>query len=110
MKDFDAIIAVFPVIGYSLAIIAGLIFGSFLTFLFYRIKHHEPWLWGEGAARSKCPSCGTVLRARDLIPVVSWVLSRGRCRYCGQGISIRYPLIEIACAIIFLIIWLTNQG
>jgi leader peptidase (prepilin peptidase)/N-methyltransferase len=47
---------------------------------------------------SSCPHCHHNLAARDLIPIFSWVLSRGKCRYCGVAISPRYPLIELAMA------------
>jgi len=104
---FDNLIlylGLFPCLAYGLAAGCGLVLGSFLTFLFYRIKAREPWLWGKEAARSRCPSCHTTLKARDLIPILSWVMARGQCRYCGQKISTRYPLIEITSAVVFMII------
>jgi prepilin signal peptidase PulO-like enzyme (type II secretory pathway) len=100
----------YPWFGYGVIFLFGLIFGSFLTFAFYRIKTGEPWLWGKGAIRSKCPSCNSILKIRDLIPVLSWIMSRGRCRYCNKAISIRYPLIEIITALICLIIWIGYQA
>lgn len=50
---------------------------------------------------SACPSCGTPIRERDNIPVISWLLLRGRCRECREPISSRYPLVELCCAALF---------
>ncbi len=72
----------------------GLALGSFLTLATYRLPLDQP----IGRTRSRCPSCGTTLKARDLIPFFSWALARGRCRQCKTKISARYPLTELACA------------
>lgn len=81
----------------------GLICGSFVTALSYRLPRGEDFVRG----RSRCPRCKTVLSARDLFPVFSWVMSRGRCRYCGVTVSGRYPLIELLCAVLFVavVVW-----
>ena len=110
MDDFWLYLEVFPWLGYCISGFFGLIFGSFLTFLFYRIQNNEPWLWGQGASRSKCPSCKINLGAIDLIPVLSWAISCGKCRHCKKGVPIRYPLIEIGTSIIFLLIYRVCQG
>lgn len=75
--------------------ILGLLFGSFSTALIHRVPQKTPW-WG--GARSACSSCGHVLGALQLIPVFSWVLSRGRCSFCSARVSGFYPLSEIICA------------
>ena len=77
-----------------LTAVLGLCMGSFLNCLAWRMTHGESILRG----RSHCTDCGHALAARDLIPVVSWLVSRGRCRYCGKRVSVRYPLTEIICA------------
>lgn len=77
----------------------GLIIGSFLNVCILR--------YGTGKSiggRSACPSCSHVLGARDLIPVVSWLLSRARCRYCGSRISIQYPLVELTVGTLFVLL------
>jgi len=104
------VLMVFPWFGAMISVSLGLICGSFLTFLFYRLKNNEPWLWGRAAQRSKCPHCGTILGARDLIPVLSWCINKGRCRHCNAPISIRYPLIEITSAVIFLLAYSAYLG
>jgi leader peptidase (prepilin peptidase)/N-methyltransferase len=74
----------------------GLIFGSFATAFAYRVPRRESM-----GGRSVCPSCKETIRARDNIPVISYLLLRGKCRNCGEPISVRYPLIELASAILF---------
>jgi leader peptidase (prepilin peptidase)/N-methyltransferase len=77
-----------------LAAVLGLMIGSFLTVVVDRVPKHGSVV----RPRSRCPGCGTPVQVRDNIPVVSWVLLRGRCRSCGERISIRYPLIEAGTA------------
>ncbi|MBR3225172.1 MAG: prepilin peptidase [Atopobiaceae bacterium] len=77
-----------------LTAVLGLCMGSFLNCLAWRMTHGESIMRG----RSHCVDCGHPLAARDLVPVISWLVSRGRCRYCGKHVSVRYPLTEIICA------------
>lgn len=80
----------------------GLILGSFATAIAHREANGESWFSLRGSkseAWSKCPQCGHRLGLADLIPVVSWVLSRGQCRYCSKPVPARYPVIEIMCMI-----------
>ncbi len=77
--------------------ILGLIFGSFGTVAAWRIPRRENIVTG----RSRCPRCGATIRAFDNIPVVSWLVLRGRCRSCGNPISVRYPLTELATGVLF---------
>ena len=77
-----------------LAFVGGLIFGSFLTVVAHRVPRAESVVGG----RSRCPHCGAQIAAYDNVPVVSWVLLRGRSRCCGEPISPRYPLTELALA------------
>lgn len=90
-----------PVIAvYSLCVMAllGLVMGSFLNCLAWRLCHNESIMHG----RSHCTTCGHVMGARDLVPVFSWLASRGRCRYCGAKVSARYPLAELVCAVLYV--------
>lgn len=81
------------------ATILGLAIGSFTTCIVYRIPRGIS-IWrrpsGDGEYRSHCPQCLKPLTVRDLIPIISWVLARGRCRQCGQPIGWHYPVIEAA--------------
>ena len=85
------------VLKLPLLAILGLIFGSFITALSYRLPRGESVARG----RSRCGACGHTLAAMDLIPVMSWVLQHGACRYCGVKVSWRYPAIEVICAALF---------
>lgn len=80
----------------SVMAVLGAVLGSFLNCAAYRIAHGESFVKG----RSKCPSCGHVLGASELIPVFSWIFLRGRCKACGERISIRYPLTELLFAVL----------
>jgi leader peptidase (prepilin peptidase)/N-methyltransferase len=87
----------------ALSAALGAIVGSFVNVVVWRVPR------GESIMRpgSHCPSCSTPLRATELVPVLSWVCQRGRCRTCGVRISPRYPLVELAGAACFgAIAWL----
>jgi len=77
----------------------GLCFGSFLNVVIYRL----PLGMSLVRPRSACPACGAQVRPRDNLPVLGWLLLRGRCRDCGTGISARYPLVEVLGAAVVLI-------
>ncbi|NTU89205.1 MAG: prepilin peptidase, partial [Actinobacteria bacterium] len=79
-------------------VILGLCMGSFLNCAAWRIAHGESIAKG----RSHCTSCNHVLGAKDLVPVFSWALQRGKCRYCREKISVRYLLVELLTAAIFI--------
>lgn len=81
-----------------LAFVGGLIFGSFLTVVAHRVPRGESVVGG----RSHCPHCGAQIAARDNVPVFSWLLLRGRSRCCGEPISPRYPLTELALAVLWV--------
>lgn len=90
-----------PLAGVYLIVLCallGLVMGSALNCLAFRIAHNEPWSGG----RSRCPDCSHSLRAADLVPLFSYLALRGRCRYCGQKISPRYPAAEGLLAVIFV--------
>ena len=83
--------------GIALASLFGLLFGSFANVVVYRVPLRQSIV----RPASRCPSCGVALRARDNIPVVSWLMLRGRCRNCGARISVRYPAIELITGVLF---------
>lgn len=76
----------------------GLLIGSFNSVLVHRIPRKESIV----SPRSRCPSCGAQIRAADNVPVVSWLLLRGRCRACGEPISGLYPVLELATAALYV--------
>ncbi|MFM7107917.1 MAG: prepilin peptidase [Planctomycetaceae bacterium] len=75
------------------AFAAGSMVGSFLNVVAHRVPRGETVVHG----RSHCPACGATIRPWDNVPVLGWLLLRGRCRDCGAAISARYPLVEAAC-------------
>lgn len=81
--------------------LVGAAAGSAMTALAYRIPRDISWAEG----RSKCPACEHPLGVLDLVPVVSWVFSRGRCRHCGARVPVRYPITELACAAWTVLLW-----
>jgi leader peptidase (prepilin peptidase) / N-methyltransferase len=75
----------------------GLLVGSFLNVVIYRVPRKESIV----SPRSACPTCDTPIAPRDNVPILSWLYLRGRCRNCHSPISIRYPLVEAATAGLF---------
>jgi leader peptidase (prepilin peptidase)/N-methyltransferase len=82
-----------------LSAVVGLLVGSFLNVVVWRVPR------GESVVRppSHCPSCDHPIRQRDNVPILSWLLLRGRCRDCGHPISKRYPLVELATTVLFAV-------
>jgi leader peptidase (prepilin peptidase) / N-methyltransferase len=84
------------------ATVVGLVVGSFLNVVIYRVPRRLSVM----RPRSFCPVCETPIRPIDNVPVLSWLVLRGRCRVCGDPISIRYPAVELGTAILFgLVAW-----
>src|SRR5436305_15249025 len=88
----------------ALAAPFGLIIGSFLNVVAYRLPRGESLVH----PRSRCTGCGEEVRPYDNVPVLSWLLLRGRCRHCGEGISARYPLIELLTGVLFAAVVVVN--
>ena len=95
---------------YSIIFLFGLIVGSFLNCIIYRLEVGKSFLGGH----SFCPYCKHELVWHDLIPVFSFLMLKGKCRYCQKPISIQYPLIELTTAILFVLVFnsqnLLNTG
>ena len=80
----------------ALAFLPGLAVGSFLNVVAARLPHGRSVV----TPASACPSCGTEIAWYDNVPVLSYLVLRGRCRSCGAGIGIRYPLLELTTAVL----------
>lgn len=115
----------FSAVGHiALAALLGLLIGSFLNVVIHRLPLMMEQQWDEECAqhqahkaglehsptapattlcipRSRCPHCQHAIAWHENIPVISWLLLRGKCKACKQGISIRYPLVEMTCAALF---------
>lgn len=91
----------FQIIYYITVFVVGLSIGSFLNVVIYRIDNIKTIL----TDRSRCPKCKTVLKFIDLVPFISFLLLQGKCRYCKKAISYQYPVVELATAFVFLLLW-----
>lgn len=85
---------------YLLSALLGLVVGSFLNVVVWRVPRGESIV----TPPSHCPACGHQVRPRDNVPVVSWLMLRGLYRDCGEKISVRYPLVEIGTAVVFVVL------
>jgi len=83
-------------------IFLGLVLGSFSTALIYRVPRKLPW----GNERSSCPVCKSTLGVFDLFPILSWVISGGKCRHCSNKIPCIYPMIELTSVVLCLLVYL----
>src|ERR671930_600064 len=84
--------------GTAFAGISGAVIGSFLNVVVYRLPLGQSIV----KPRSRCPKCEEPVTPRDNVPVLSWLLLRGRCRHCGEGIPARYPAVELLTAVAFV--------
>jgi leader peptidase (prepilin peptidase)/N-methyltransferase len=80
------------------ALLLGLVVGSFANVCVYRLPRRQSIV----SPPSRCPSCGALIRARDNVPILSWLALRGRCRSCRAPISPRYPAVEAANGLLWL--------
>jgi leader peptidase (prepilin peptidase)/N-methyltransferase len=109
----------YPYLGCILAALIGLQLGSFINVVVWRLPLMMQTQWEADCAqlqgaisepakafnlstpRSHCPACKTPLRAVDLIPVLSYLWLKGKCGHCGVAVSVRYPLVELAVALLW---------
>src|SRR6266496_3971632 len=87
-----------PAFIYILAGLLGAIIGSFLNVVVHRVPREESIVFPN----SRCPSCGTEIAFYDNIPLVSYLVLRGKCRSCKAPISARYPAVELLTALLFV--------
>ena len=90
--------------GAAMMFLFGLAIGSFTNVLIYRLPNNVPMV--KGNTRSFCPACKGQIRNIDLIPVLSYLFLRGKCRGCGAKISVRYPLIEFTNGLLYVLVFL----
>ena len=89
------------IILYIIVFLYGIVIGSFLNVVIYRVPKKENIV----STRSHCMNCGYQLKWYDLIPLFSWIFLGGKCRNCGERISVQYPMIEAANGILYLIVF-----
>jgi leader peptidase (prepilin peptidase) / N-methyltransferase len=86
--------------------VLGATIGSFLNVVAYRLPRRESLVWPG----SRCPGCGTSIKTYDNVPVLGWLLLRGRCRSCQNAISPRYPIVEASTAALAVAVVLTKHS
>ena len=89
----------------AIAFVFGLVIGSFLNVVAWRLPRGESLVHPPSA----CPNCGTPIKPYDNVPVLSWLLLRGRCRSCGHPISPRYPLVELVTGLLYAAVVLAKD-
>lgn len=89
----------------SFIFIFGLVIGSFLNCFVWRVRQKEGIV-----DRSYCPHCGHQLAWYDNIPLLSYVMLKGKCRYCSRRISVQYPLVELAAGLLFAVSFMIRSG
>ena len=120
---FTEIFAAYPILLVAIALVMGLVVGSFLNVVIYRLPKMMEAEWTQQCSElleidnpdkkdasfkafnlaipnSHCPKCNHELSALENIPVLSWLFQKGKCRHCQASISARYPVIELVTAII----------
>jgi leader peptidase (prepilin peptidase)/N-methyltransferase len=93
-----------PLVVEAMPLVMGLIVGSFANVCIHRIPRGVSVV----SPPSRCPGCGNLVRATDNVPVLGWLLLRGRCRACRAPISPRYPLVEAANGLLYQGLWLLH--
>ena len=89
---------------YPIIFLFGIVIGSFLNVCIYRIPKEENIV----KVNSHCMSCGHRLAWYDLIPIFSWLFLRGKCRYCGEKISVQYPIVEAVNGLLYMLVFFVN--
>lgn len=89
----------FKIMFLSIVFLFGICIGSFLNVVILRLPRHESLI----KRSSHCMTCGTKIRPIDLIPVLSWIILRGKCHSCGEKISVRYPIVESLNGILYIL-------
>ncbi|MBL7156296.1 MAG: prepilin peptidase [Candidatus Pacebacteria bacterium] len=91
---------------YFIIFILGTCIGSLLNCIIYRLEQGKGFVSG----RSYCPQCKHQLMWKDLIPILSFLILKGKCRYCEKKISLQYPVVELAIGLLFLLIFIISFG
>ncbi len=94
----DLLLPIPPLFGFIFAGVVGAIIGSFLNVVIHRLPLEESLAFPS----SRCTSCGAAIAFYDNVPVLSYLMLRGRCRACQKGISARYPAVELLTALLFV--------
>ena len=99
--SFESLTGVPEVIAYIFVFIFGASVGSFLNVVIHRVPNEESIVFPNSA----CPNCKAAIKAYDNIPILSWLILRGKCRGCGLPIAARYPAVELLTALLWVLVY-----
>jgi leader peptidase (prepilin peptidase)/N-methyltransferase len=99
--SFESITGLPEAVAYIFIFVLGAAIGSFLNVVIHRVPNEESIVFPNSA----CPKCGKAIAGYDNIPIISWLLLRGKCRSCKQPISVRYPAVELLTALSFVLVF-----
>lgn len=101
ISNFELLTGLPDTVGYVFVFVFGAAVGSFLNVVIHRVPREESIVFPNSA----CPKCGAKIRSYDNIPVISWLLLRGKCRGCAEPISFRYPAVELVNALLWALVF-----
>ena len=99
--SLESVAGVPEIVGYLFSFLFGAAIGSFLNVVIHRVPNEESIVFPNSA----CPKCGSGIKAYDNIPILSWLVLRGKCRNCKEPISPRYPAVELLTALLYLAVY-----
>jgi len=100
-NSFQSALGIPEIIGCAFVFIVGSVIGSFLNVVIHRVPRSESIVFPNSA----CPKCGNAIKPYDNLPIISWLLLRGKCRNCKEPIAWRYPAVEALTGFVFLIVY-----
>ena len=100
-QSLETVAGIPDLVGYIFAFLFGAAIGSFLNVVIHRVPNEESIVFPNSA----CPKCGAQIKPYDNIPILSWLLLRGKCRNCKVPISARYPAVELLTALVFVLVY-----
>ncbi len=99
--SFESLTGVPEIVAYLFVFVLGSVVGSFLNVVIHRVPNEQSIVFPNSA----CPRCGKPISFYDNIPILSWLILRGKCRGCAQPISARYPAVELLTALLFVLVY-----
>jgi leader peptidase (prepilin peptidase)/N-methyltransferase len=101
LSSFEAVLGLPEYFAYIFVFVFGAAIGSFLNVVIHRVPNEESIVFPNSA----CPKCSKPIQTYDNIPILSWLILRGKCRNCKEPIAVRYPLVELLTAVVFLVVY-----
>ncbi len=101
LLSFESLLGLPEVVAYTFVLVVGACVGSFLNVVIHRIPNDESIVFPNSA----CPNCKSAIKPYDNLPLLSWLMLRGKCRNCRNPISARYPAVELLTALLFVLVY-----